>query len=73
MNSTIISPEDAACFSTASVKSCLRSLATDWSNLPLSEVRNPRNRSKRAKGIEAEMTVMMDVLVARGINPDHVA
>jgi len=73
MSSTIITPQDAASFSTASVKSCLRSLAKDWSNLPLSEVINPRNRSERAQGIEAEMSVMMDVLIARGINPDHVA
>lgn len=73
MNRTILTPTDAASFPTNTVKACLRALAEDWSNLPLSEVINPRNRSANAQAIEGQMSIMMDVLIDRGINPDHVA
>lgn len=72
MSRTILTPADAASFSTNTVKACLRALAEDRSNLPLSEVINPRNRSKNAQVIEGQMSIMMDVLIERGINPDTV-
>ncbi len=72
MSRTILTPADAATFSTNRVNVRLRALANDWSDLPLSEVVNPRNRSKNAQVIEGQMSIMMDVLIQRGINPDTV-
>ena len=72
MNTTILTPADAASFSTNVVKACLRALSKDWSNLPLSEVINPRNRSENAQVLEGQISIMQDVLIERGVNPDTV-
>ncbi len=73
MNPTILTTEDFKSFNTNVCKACLRALARDFSDLPLSEVVNPCNRGAEAVRLARMITMAQDELTSRGINPDTVA